>query len=615
MAGSLGTFGLEQAACRALEAESLLRQPDPDARRLAESVESLRRLVERGAPVDAAPPNPETPREPMTTLLAVTSDPELASLIVADCGACGLSAEIVADTAAAQRLLDEQGFDAVLVAMDATRGTRGSGKMEELGDLPARVPTFVMSESEDLVDRLEAVRAGAVGFMPRRQSVRNTLAFITQVLRQRKPQTSVVLAVDDDPILLDLIRAVLEGPECGVVTVDDPLAFWTTLEQTQPTLVLTDVDMPGLTGFELCRLVRADPRWHQLPILALTNRNDSDTLRRAFEAGADDFVGKPIEEWELRARVHAHVERTSLLRMIADIDPLTGAENQGVAQRSVDRLIRLAARHSNALTVALIRFDLQVMNEHEGSVLANVVLHRLGEILRKSLRGEDIVGRWNDDEFIVGLYGAEPEPAFERIAKLVELIGAEAVLGPTGHAVPITCHAGLSSFPIDGTSVDTLVWAAENALQDAARERITVGSTARLGRDKASGRYDVIIVDDDVCVADLIAQALQLRGLRVHRLTDGAEAAELLTDGSLSARVLLLDVGLPGLDGFGVLRALGDAGILAESAVIMLTARSSVAETLLALELGATEHITKPFSLAVLLRRIEQVLDASSGDA
>lgn len=129
--------------------------------------------------------------------------------------------------------------------------------------------------------------------------------------------------------------------------------------------------------------------------------------------------------------------------------------------------------------------------------------------------------------------------------------------------------------------------------------------------EEAGDTVDVVIVEDDDSVADVVEYALRLRKLRSYRITNGTDAVALLSAGPLRARLILLDVGLPGLDGFAVLGRLRDAGALARTPVIMLTARSSETETLAALGLGAAEHIAKPFSVPILVNRIEHALRRS----
>jgi CheY-like chemotaxis protein len=121
---------------------------------------------------------------------------------------------------------------------------------------------------------------------------------------------------------------------------------------------------------------------------------------------------------------------------------------------------------------------------------------------------------------------------------------------------------------------------------------------------------DVVLIDDDEALSSLLLYALATCGYRTHWIKDGQAAVETLAgqQPSLITRVVLLDVGLPGLDGFSVLNRLAQDGVLQNTQVIMLTARATEAEELKAFELGAFDHVAKPFSLPVLLQRIRRAL-------
>jgi DNA-binding response OmpR family regulator len=121
---------------------------------------------------------------------------------------------------------------------------------------------------------------------------------------------------------------------------------------------------------------------------------------------------------------------------------------------------------------------------------------------------------------------------------------------------------------------------------------------------------DVLVVEDDPAIARLLQHALETRGLRHEWIANGQKAAALLTGPApeLRARVVLLDVDLPGLDGLGVLRLLAAERMLERTRVIVLTVRSHEAEVVRALELGAFDHVAKPFSVPVLLQRIRRAL-------
>jgi DNA-binding response OmpR family regulator len=118
------------------------------------------------------------------------------------------------------------------------------------------------------------------------------------------------------------------------------------------------------------------------------------------------------------------------------------------------------------------------------------------------------------------------------------------------------------------------------------------------------------MVDDDETLADLLLHAMETRGYRTYWFKDGQDAITMLggpTPG-LRARVILLDVDLPGLDGLSVLRRLAQDDVVRHTRVIMLTVRAAETEILTALELGAFDHVAKPFSLPVLIQRIRRAL-------
>ncbi len=128
--------------------------------------------------------------------------------------------------------------------------------------------------------------------------------------------------------------------------------------------------------------------------------------------------------------------------------------------------------------------------------------------------------------------------------------------------------------------------------------------------DSGSRSVDVVVVEDDAVLAELLLHALRVQGYSTLHIADGDDAITQLAGPmrSTTARVILLDVDLPGRDGMTVLRELSRHDVLRTSRVVMLTARSTEREILMALELGARDHVAKPFSVAVLLQRIRTLL-------
>jgi len=95
-----------------------------------------------------------------------------------------------------------------------------------------------------------------------------------------------------------------------IITLTEPQRFWEILLTTSPNLVILDVEMPQVSGLELCPVIRQDTQWGDLPILVVTARTDADSLSQAFLAGADDFITKPVLGPELVTRVLIRIKRT-----------------------------------------------------------------------------------------------------------------------------------------------------------------------------------------------------------------------------------------------------------------------------------------------------------------
>jgi CheY-like chemotaxis protein len=181
----------------------------------------------------------------------------------------------------------------------------------------------------------------------------------------------------------------------------------------------------------------------------------------------------------------------------------------------------------------------------------------------------------------------------------------------------VQCSGGVAEYKIDGDSVTELREQALEAL-DAVRQLMMMGPN-RIGISgtRAAGPLtrpvDVAIVDDDAALSALLRHAMESRTLSVAVFRDGESAVQALTGDTpaIMAKVILLDLDLPALNGLEVLRRLKTADVTKGSKVIILTARSGERDVLSALELGAVDHITKPFSVPVLVHKVQTALRQS----
>ncbi|HLF73707.1 MAG TPA: response regulator, partial [Anaerolineales bacterium] len=138
---------------------------------------------------------------------------------------------------------------------------------------------------------------------------------------------STVLIVDDDPSARETLIAMLESESYRLEVAKDGFQALQMISNVRPDVILLDVMMPGMDGFEVCRRIRAAPHSAEVPILILTALDDRGSLMQGIESGADDFLTKPVDRQELRARVrtitrlnryHTLLEQRENLRMMAE---------------------------------------------------------------------------------------------------------------------------------------------------------------------------------------------------------------------------------------------------------------------------------------------------------
>lgn len=612
LAGAAGSFGFPRSSqiARQLEEQLSLGGLAPaDAVPMAEQLLALRADLE-GTPQIAEPEPATEQRRDAVTLLLVGADGALNERMVSEGAARGVHVGVAADPPTARQMAEREAPAVVAVCIATLEQAAPSlDLVEALANAEHPAAGLVLAPRDADAVRVEAARRGALRFVELPSSPATIVTHALALAGRAAAAPRRVLAVDDDPRILELLRTVLGWSGREVHTIADPLRFWSVLEQVRPDLLVLDVDMPHVTGIELARAVRSDPRWAHLPIIFLTARTDADTVRRAFAAGADDHIGKPLVAEELITRVRNRLERAATTAPTPDVDPVTGVDTLRRTTDLLARYLHLAQRRGDGLTVASVALDeVPALEGRHGAVATELAWRALAELLTRSLRGEDIVGRWSPEELVVGMYGASKADAAQRLATLLAIAGRRELSLPSGVTFTTGASAGVAQFPGDGPDLERVHAAARAArparVGAAATSAVRVAGAAALARDERM--VDVVLVDDDEALVGLLAHALETSGRSVHVYRDGeSAAADLLADPPLvMPRAILLDVDLPALNGLDLLRRLHRGGVTARCHVVMLTARSGEQDVLTALSLGASDHVTKPFSVAVLLQKL-----------
>lgn len=377
-----------------------------------------------------------------------------------------------------------------------------SPELELLAELQAMqppIPTLVLAVAARLENRVRVARLGVAGLLQMPVEPTEVLETATQVLQKGAPPTAKLLVVDDDPAMLTLLQSLLQPWGFRIELLSEPQRFWQTLERFVPDLVLLDVKMPEISGFDLCQVLRNAPRWQETPVLLMSGYTDAETIQQVFSAGADDYIRKPIVAPELIAGVLGWLERSRTRRLLANVDSLTGVANRRKSTQLLTQLMGLAQRQGQTLCFALIDFDnFKQVNDEYGHPVGDRVLRRFGESLRSTFRAEDVVGRWGGEEFVVGLYGMSRQEGTERLQELLESWRQEQ-FSPIDSSLAdapedteetrdlkkptfqMTFTAGVAVYPHDGTDLQQLYRAADKALyraKSAGRDRVLSSTVA-----------------------------------------------------------------------------------------------------------------------------------------
>ena len=619
LAGSLGTFGFDEGTRIARSAEELLNETNPDPRELSELVVGL---------IDVVGAEPVAATDPLEPALdpAGDADGSCAGDVLFVSADAMLTERLQVAVAAGRRSLrgatsirdaeaELRGNDlAVLIVDLAVDGDAAIDFLGAAAEAHPHVRAIAMSDTDTFDERIRAARAGAQEFIPRDVSPDAVLGLLADDPARQTMTAATIAALGADPEQLDLLETLLAGTGIDVRATSDPAELWEILEHEPPAAVLLEFRMPDIDGLVVCRAIRAVPRWQHLPVVFLAADPDAVEVFEMFAVGGDDHLATPLDGNELVTRIRSHVERHRRTTSLVGIDPLTGVANRRLSDQRLGQLTRLAGRRAEPFCVAVIEIDdHDRIGRRHGVAMLERVMRTVADVLREGLRSDDVVGRWTDERFVLGLYGAEREDAAARIAAMIDDLRDREITGVDGAPLEVRMSAGLAEFPTDGSDLWQLLAAADRALRRAMRHPGSVRPASSAGHSSEGlDHVDVVIVDDDEMLADLLVHSLETAGLAVRHLTDGVVAAELLGNGLLRTRLVLLDVGIPGMDGFSVLRVLRDRRVLATTDVVMITARTATSETLAALEIGAVDLIGKPFNVPVLMERIEKILDRSA---
>jgi len=287
-----------------------------------------------------------------------------------------------------------------------------------------------------------------------------------------------VLIVDDDPAMLRILSAWLEKAGYRVQTFEDSRAALALIEDDPPDFLITDWEMPHMTGLELCRHVRELKLTHYIYTIFLTVRSTPKEMIEGLEIGADDFLSKPVHQGELLARIRAGariIELERRLCQMARTDYLTGLVTQRVFYEALDKEWARVERTGAPLSCVMMDLDFfKKVNDVHGHPAGDAVLRKVAELLRCNSRTTDIPCRYGGEEFCILLPETNEESATQWAERIRRQL-AQATVSTGAGDIQITASFGAAERRDDTPRAETLVDQADQALlyaKQSGRDRV-----------------------------------------------------------------------------------------------------------------------------------------------
>jgi diguanylate cyclase (GGDEF)-like protein len=301
---------------------------------------------------------------------------------------------------------------------------------------------------------------------------------------------SHILVVDDNADKLNLIQAALMLAGYNVTTATDGDEALAAIDSFQPDLVITDVMMPRMNGYELAQRIRANPATKFIPVIMQTagGRRIED-LRRANEAGALGYITDTADLELLLARTRTLLEFKAYLDVCEEAaftDHLTGLANRRRFERQLEREVARMQRFGHAFSLLMIDIDsFKDLNDSFGHDAGDEAIRRISKVLREGTRGIDLAARIGGEEFAVLLVETSKDGGFEVAERLRSAIKVLEI--PT--ARHITASFGVAECPTDAQTANGVLKAADVALYEAkrnGRDRV-VATRAERSNSMAAG--------------------------------------------------------------------------------------------------------------------------------
>jgi diguanylate cyclase (GGDEF)-like protein len=443
------------------------------------------------------------------------------------------------------------------------------------------------------------------------RSVANFLARIDE-LREDGPADEVtILIVEDNRTVAAATRAFINAPGRTLLVAESAAEAARILDARPIDVVVLDLILPDRDGRDVLVQMREHAATATVPVIVLSSKAGGVARAECLAVGADEFIEKPADPKTLEAAVARQI-RNGKARRDAVRDGLTGLPNRAGIGAVFDERRRVAAGDGSPLTVAILTIDsLAEVTMKMGRDAGDRFLLEVCAAVHEAIGKGDRLGRWETARLVAVLPGRGPDEAKRMLADAFDAICDDEALDEYRDAgIEISMSGGVTAAE-PGQSLHDAISSAERSLYSARRHDeenvLTSGDPFDLNTQR------ILLVEDDRVTATLIHHRLVRDGHEVIDFLDGGEAFGWARDETFD--LAILDVKVPGMDGFELLARLRGIPRLADVPIIMLTGMGSESDVIRGLELGADDYMLKPFSPSELLARVRRLIHArATGD-
>jgi len=282
----------------------------------------------------------------------------------------------------------------------------------------------------------------------------------------RKP---VILVVDDVATNVQALALLLKEEYMIKVATAGARALELAAQDPIPDLILLDVQMPEMDGYDVLRLLRENRDTAEIPIIFVTGKDSMEDEEYGLELGAVDYITKPVRPSIVKARVKTHItlkrQHDELVAM-ATHDQLTGLHNRHYLSDMLNKKVAQSKRHNEALSVIMIDIDhFKSVNDTFGHLIGDLILKAVGSIIQESTRKEDTAARFGGEEFVLVLDNCM---ASDALAKAEVLRSKLEALRPED--IDVTGSFGVAQLDDQVTRYEDLLKNADTALYQAKEE-------------------------------------------------------------------------------------------------------------------------------------------------